>query len=200
MPIPRLVDLDLETMQPGTLGNTISNMSFSKYLGPGLRIGTIQAASKELTDQWSAGGANHSGGMMAQHTSYVIARMIEDGSLDDVLVRLRRVYGERAAVLLRGMKMGGLPKGTVISGGAGGYFIWAELPASSCRRRTAEKMLEKARKEYGVHALPGSAFEVPGHERGWGKRFIRFSFSFTEAERSRMGMEMLHWALQDSQW
>lgn len=65
-PLPRIVDLDVQSihLQDETTrqwGNTISNMSFSKYLGPGLRIGSIQAASSNLIAQWTAGGANHSG-------------------------------------------------------------------------------------------------------------------------------------------
>ena len=64
-PVLRIVDLDIASLETSShsrgFGNTISNMSFSKYLGPGLRIGTIQCATKELANQFSSGGANHSG-------------------------------------------------------------------------------------------------------------------------------------------
>lgn len=198
VPIPRLVDLDLDTLKPGYRGNTVSNMSFSKYLGPGLRIGTVQTPSQALTDQWSAGGANHSGGMMAQHTSYVIDRMLREGDLDFVLERLNKTYGDRGTVL-RDCISQHFPIGTRISGGEGGYFIWVELPPASCTKKSAVELLEIARTKYGVHALSGSAFEVLNHERGWGQRYIRLSLSFSDTASCRSGIELLGQALRENQ-
>lgn len=201
-PIPRLVDLDLRSiLSPESsieVGNTISNMSFSKYLGPGLRIGILQASSKALADQWSSGGANHSGGMMAQQTSYIVAEMIEDGSMDAVISNLKVVYSDRSRTIRETIAKE-FPKGTVVSGGAGGYFIWVELPSSACTNSTAAEILEIARTEkYGVHAMPGSAFEVPGHERGWGRRFMRISLSYSDKSAAQDGIRILARVLRDS--
>lgn len=194
-PLPRIVDLDY---QEGTTewGNTISNMSFSKYLGPGLRIGTVQGATKKLVDQWSSGGANHSGGMMAQHTSYYIAEMIANGSMESVLSKLQSVYRERSRYMLDALQAQ-MPPGSQVYGGNGGYFIWVKLPETLTTRISASDLLALAREEeQGVHALSGGAFEVPGHERGWHRSFFRLSLSYIDKEDALDGIRILGQVIQ----
>ncbi|CCG83418.1 putative Aminotransferase [Taphrina deformans PYCC 5710] len=202
-PLPRIVDLDVESLHesPGTAqwGNTISNMSFSKYLGPGLRIGILQAAAKGLVNQWTSGGANHSGGMMAQHTSYYVAELIETGEMTQVLARLNEVYAERSRIMLATLAEE-MPPGTRVFGGRGGYFIWVELPESHTTHLTATQILDVARGEgYDVSALSGAAFEVPFDERGWGKRWFRISLSYLEQDVARQGIKLLGQAIRDCQ-
>lgn len=222
-PVERLVDLDLQTLSQSACtrewGNTISNMSFSKYLGPGLRIGTIQGATVNLVNQWTSGGAVHSGeglhsgcrcreanadrdagGMMAQHTSYYIAEMITSGAVTTVLSKLRHVFAERAAAMLAALAAE-MPSGTRIFGGRGGYFIWVGLPerprGSGCK--SVEEILAAAgTAEDGVLALSGAAFEVPGHVRRWGDRWFRLSLSWLDREPALEGIRRLGQAVRDS--
>lgn len=136
---------------------------------------------------------------MAQHTSYYIAELISNGSMDRVLHRLVDVYRERSKLILSSLEQY-MPSGTRAFGGQGGYFIWVELPERLIAQRSASEILEVARTEqYGVHALPGSAFEVPGDERGWGKRWFRLSLSYLSKEEAREGVKLLARAIADSQ-
>lgn len=58
--LPRLVTLDARDCDTNGGGNTLSNCSFSKLLGPGLRCGWIESATGVLARIVGEGGANHS--------------------------------------------------------------------------------------------------------------------------------------------
>lgn len=137
--------------------------------------------------------------MMAQHTSYYVAEMIESGAMTRVLKNLVTVYRERRRAMLATLASE-MPAGTKVYGGRGGYFIWVELPESSTTHMTATQILGVARSEgYHVSALAGAAFEVPFDERDWGKRYFRLSLSHLEQDVASQGIRLLGQAIRDCQ-
>ena len=192
-PIRRFVDLDSEDVT-SDYGNTLSNMSFSKYLGPGMRCGIVQGATERFMLQWSAGGANHSGGATAQMTSYFVAEIVQSGMIESVLSNLRGVYRERAKKMLDAVRAR-FPEGTEIFGGEGGYFMWIQLPPGYSAA-TEILRVAKTQSDGAVLSHPGSAFEVPGDTRGFDDRCIRISLSLVEADLAVEGLNRLARAVE----
>lgn len=185
-PLPkRIVTLDRETMADGELyGNTVSNATFSKLIGPGLRVGWQETATPQLALALSAGGAYMSGGTPAHLNTVIVLEMLRNGTVDRVIQGLRKTYGERAAVLKAAVQKY-LPEGTKLWGLEGGYFGWVDLPDEYDN----QAIVARAAK-LGVFLAPGEKFEVLGDERGWGERGVRVSVSHLEADGIEEGVRI----------
>ncbi|KAG7696680.1 hypothetical protein KL933_004785 [Ogataea haglerorum] len=171
--VPRLVYCDKQTL-PDTegYGNTVSNATFSKLAGPGLRVGWQETVSPKLVMQIHYGGANISGGAPSHTNSVIIGEMVKTGAMDDIVSKLCKVYSERALALKEAVEKY-MPKGTRLDGGNGGYFVWITLPDGyNCR-----VICEMAAKQ-GLVLANGDHFEVVGDSRGWGAQTARLSISF----------------------
>lgn len=174
LPTP-LVRMDRETLPENSRGNVIANCSFSKYLGPGLRVGWQECATPELAYHLSQSGANKSGGSPSHLNTFIVGEILRSGAIETVLKRLRKVYGDRSKAYVGFIKQY-LPKGTKISGGEGGYFLWLTFPdeydvpaiTEECKRR-------------GIVLAPGQNFEVIGDNKGWGDHCFRVSVSYHPA-------------------
>ncbi|KAI5809384.1 pyridoxal phosphate-dependent transferase [Pyronema omphalodes] len=192
--LPRLVSLDAATISPGdTTGNTISNCSFSKLLGPGLRCGWIETATPVLATQLGNAGAPHSGGCPSQFTSMIIYSFLvkspgkEKRGIDMVVERITGTYTKRCDALRRAVGEY-LPEGTQLDGAKGGFFAWLRLPEGV----DAAEVVKLAAEE-GVVVASGGMSECPGKENsmGWGKRCIRISISYCEEEQIVEGIRRL---------
>ena len=80
-PLPRLVTIDRQFIlasgrQGEDAGNVISNCSFSKLLGPGLRCGWQETATPVLAQQLARAGTNISGGCPSHFVSNIIYELI----------------------------------------------------------------------------------------------------------------------------
>ncbi|WP_199442867.1 aminotransferase class I/II-fold pyridoxal phosphate-dependent enzyme [Umezawaea beigongshangensis] len=133
--------------------------SFSKVLGPGLRVGWL-IAEPELAAELTAHGLFVSGGCVNHTTSLAVATLLNGGAYDRHLADLRvRLRTRRDALL------GALPAPVTAPGG--GFFAW--LPAPPGHR---EVHLLAAAARAGVRVSAGSRFgssAPPG---------IRLAYSF----------------------
>ncbi|KAK6536583.1 hypothetical protein TWF281_000810 [Arthrobotrys megalospora] len=130
--IKRLVDIDRELgVNPGEKGNTLSNCSFSKILGPGVRCGWVEGATGVLADAMGRSGANHSGGTPCQFSSTIIHRLLIEGNggrrvIDDVIGNICTAYRRRAELLKDAIGRY-WPEGTEVQGGDGGVFCMGQV-------------------------------------------------------------------------
>ncbi|KAI9328318.1 pyridoxal phosphate-dependent transferase [Zopfochytrium polystomum] len=121
-PPPRLVSFDLDS----DFGNVISNQSFSKIMGPGVRLGWVEGA-KGIIDQYVKSGLMYSGGSPNHLTSGIMGSAIELGTLGQTLDLMRSVLNHRMNLMFNFLSSN-LPKSVKIKKPLGGYFIWVELP------------------------------------------------------------------------
>lgn len=171
-----LVAADRATLPEGSLGNVVANYSFSKYLGPGLRVGWQECATPELAYHLSQSGQVRSGGTPSHLNTFVAGELIRSGAAERILRTLNEAYSTRRHAYLQAMHEY-LPKGTKIVGGHGGYFFWVTLPDGYDVQAITKKSSEK-----GIVLAPGHHFEVEGDEQGWGDHCFRVSLSYHDGD------------------
>jgi 2-aminoadipate transaminase len=153
--------------------------SFSKILGPGLRLGWVHAA-EPLIERFSQHGALRSGGGQNPVIASIVEGVIERGGLDRNIEQLRATLGARAKVLWSALRRC-LPE-LAVPEPRGGYFVWVPLPAGA----DATALLERA-EAHGVRFTPGPRCAVERDLRG----FVRLSFAFYEPTELELGVERL---------
>ncbi|ELT99789.1 hypothetical protein CAPTEDRAFT_183609 [Capitella teleta] len=165
----RLITYDRPS-DPGYKGHVLSNGTFSKIFGPGLRLGWVEASDRLMDFFWkshsihSAGSANH-------FTSEIIAEVISKGMLRDHLKYMRDQYTETVKLIGETLRSK-LPSSVKFRQLEGGYFFWVEMPEGCQGVRVAEL----ARGNQNVVVLPGGRCSATG---GY-QNCVRISFSFNE--------------------
>ncbi|QPG77292.1 hypothetical protein FOA43_004700 [Brettanomyces nanus] len=181
----RMVYLDRETLPEGEeYGNVVSNATFSKLLGPGLRAGYQETATPKLAYLLSQGGAIMSGGSPAQLNTIIIGELIKTGVIDRVIADLVKVYSIRAKVLKNSIRKY-LPEGTKFTFFDGGYFGWVTLPDGYDLKMISEECTKR-----GVILATGDNFEVSGDFKGWGEHAVRLSLSFMTSDELEKGIKI----------
>lgn len=158
--------------QQGAAATVVSLGSWSKILGPGLRLGWIEAEG-EMLQRLAADGEVDSGSFSSPLVESLVAKMIEQGAVRVHLEALRTALSRRA-VLLAGAINGELPEGIppVVASAPAGYFLWVDL-----RGADANALRERCTASHGVSFLPGTRCAL---EADVAPSYARVCFAFLE--------------------
>lgn len=181
----KMINIDRDTLPEGEeYGNVISNGTFSKLLGAGLRTGWQETATPKLARLLASGGANLSGGTPGHLNTVIIGELLKSKEIDTIIENLNNVYSKRAIALKEAVKQF-LPNGTIISPVDGGYFSWITLPNGYDNQKIAQECSNR-----GVILATGDNFEVTGDPIGWGEHGVRVSISYLNEEKIRQGIKI----------
>lgn len=200
MKLPRLCDIDLAMgaaeNDPRGFGHAVSNGSFSKMVGPGIRTGWVEG-SPAFAYGVAQTGSTKSGGSPSQFCAAMMARLISSGELEDYLEKtVRPALQRRHALMMDAIHRYLTPLGDVKvreSGllGArtyGGYFVWLTLAGGVSARVVADKALRDA----NVIVGSGDMFQVHGDEERLSfDGAIRLTFSWESEEDIVEGVRRL---------
>jgi DNA-binding transcriptional MocR family regulator len=192
--LPRLADIDavLDGGPSTPFGNTVSNGSFSKLLGPGLRTGWAEGTAAFIHGL-SLCGSSTSGGPPSQLSSWLAAEAIASGRLDKHIDEaLKPTLQRRSQALLGTIRDFLVPLGVQVGGAldevAGGYFISVKLPAHV----DSKLLCERAEREHGLLLACGRLFAVHGDENvASGGDFVRLCFAYEDESRLVDGIKRM---------
>ncbi len=170
--VPAIYSLDTQN-QVMVLG------TFSKILGPGLRLAWIVAPT-EWMDRMVV--AKQSMDLCSPtYTQLIVAEYLRRGLLSEQIEKIRKIYGRKLEVMLEALERY-MPKGVEWSKPEGGLFLWVKLP----KRLSANDLFPKAI-ESKVAYVVGSAF----HCNGRGQNTMRLNFSFPTEQQIDEGIQRL---------
>ena len=161
-------------------GRVLSLGSFSKILGPGLRLGWVHART-DLVERFTEHGVLRSGGGLNPLVSSIVHGTIERGFLPTHIERLRQALRRRAAAMSDALDAH-LPDAAYVRP-RGGYFVWCKLPGGV----DTSALLERARNEHAVGFCPGTRCAVSRDL----KDHVRLSFSFYDEAELGAAVERL---------
>jgi 2-aminoadipate transaminase len=144
--------------------------SFSKTVGPGLRLGWITAAP-DVVRALIGRGFVDSGGGLNHATALTMATMGSSGRYVEHVQRIRAVYRRQRDALVAALRAHVPAVDTTTP--RGGWFLWLRLPDGVC----AADLLTSAR-EHSVAFLPGNRF----YTQPVADDHARLSFSMFEPE------------------
>ena len=109
-------------------GRIVSLGSFAKILAPGLRLGWLHAPD-DMMKRLTVSGVVDSGGGLNPLPSALVRTLLERDSVQGFVDQLRQTYGERARALSAALRRE-LGDWVTFQEPQGGFFLWAELPAT----------------------------------------------------------------------
>ncbi|EED21304.1 aminotransferase, putative [Talaromyces stipitatus ATCC 10500] len=194
--VPRLVDVDgyLDGGPIDEWGNAMSNGSFSKLIGPGMRVGWAEGTEK-FAYGLSQAGSSRSGGAPSQLSSTFVDQLLPSGILQrHIKQELIPAYRARYNRIISAINDHLLPLGFKLPAGnqpiSGGYFIWLDLPLSL----TGDLLAQRALADEMLMIGSGTMFQVQddcseNHQRF--ERSIRLCFAYERFEVLYEGVERL---------
>jgi 2-aminoadipate transaminase len=159
--------------------------SFSKILGPGLRLGWMLVPEHiyqkcELIKQ-AVDACSPSFTQMLAH------KFVESGAVYTYIDSVRIQYKERAEAMVSALRKH-LPEGVYFTAPRGGFYIWLELPENTDSTAILKKAIEK-----GVVFVSGKTFDPHGQKNN----HIRLSFCNTPVEKINQGIPLVAEAIKD---
>ncbi|KAK9591830.1 Valine--pyruvate aminotransferase [Aspergillus fumigatus] len=200
--VPRLVDIDryMDGGPQDEWGNVISNGSFSKLIGPGMRTGWAEGTAK-LAYGLSQTGSSRSGGAPSQIASTIIAQLLINGTFQSHLTGvLQPAYARRYHVMMSSIRKHLLPLGVGLPDSSevvGGYFIWVRLPSPL----RAADIVQLAQKTQNLRVAAGEIFQIPGDSVDRGNDFhvfLRLCFAWSEEDQLAEGVRRLGCVIHDA--
>lgn len=199
MLLPRLCDIDLAMGQaendPQGFGHAVSNGSFSKLVGPGMRTGWLEG-SPAFAYGLAQTGATKSGGSPSQFCASLMADLVQSGALQERLATtLRPQLQHRHRIMMEaihkhlgplkvGIRDASLPDGNVY----GGYFVWLTLEQGI----SAKTVSGAAMVEENLVVGNGTMFQVPGDEKTVDlDNAVRLTFAYVAEKDLTEGVERL---------
>ncbi|OAA62916.1 Pyridoxal phosphate-dependent transferase, major domain protein [Cordyceps fumosorosea ARSEF 2679] len=207
MRLPRLCDIDLSlpraASDPAGFRHTVSNGSFSKISGPGVRTGWAEA-SPAFAAGLASTGSTRSGGAPSQLCAGMLCDLVDSGALERSIDEvLRPALQRRHRLLLNAVRARLAPRGVTLressltGGGAGsfgGYFLWLGLGEGS--GYSADLVAHVAREEENVIIGHGNMFTVQDEEtRTLFEDRFRLCFSWLPEKDLEEGVERLEQVL-----
>lgn len=199
MKLPRLVDIDLAMGQaeddPQGFGHAISNGSFSKMAGPGVRTGWVEG-SRAFAYGLSQTGSTKSGGSPSQFCASMLAQLVQSGELQEFLATtIRPGLQRKHRCMMDAIKEHVVPHGVQFRNAAlakgsvyGGYFVWLTLEDGLSAKLIGEVALAEENLIVGT----GGMFEVHGDEKSFSfDDAIRLTFSWLPEEELVEGVRRL---------
>ncbi|MFI1657365.1 aminotransferase class I/II-fold pyridoxal phosphate-dependent enzyme [Streptomyces sp. NPDC020472] len=144
--------------------------SFAKTLGPGLRLGWLEAGP-ELIGTLTGRGQLVSGGALNHLTSLAVTMLMGDGRYDRRLSWLREGLRLRRDTLVAALRAG-LGDSVTVGCPAGGFFLWLDFGP-----RRSEASLLAAADRAGVAVAPGSRYGSPAGTH------LRLAYSLNSPDR-----------------
>ncbi|CEJ95148.1 hypothetical protein VHEMI10646 [[Torrubiella] hemipterigena] len=199
MSMPRICDIDLamgnSENDPLGFGHAVSNGSFSKISGPGVRTGWAEASPAFITGLAHT-AATRSGGAPSQLCASMLAELVETGKLQEYIEEtLRPAMQRRHRLLIDAVRTHLAPLGVSTRASSmegsesfGGYFVWLDFP----KEFSADLIASVAKEEDNLILGYGNMFVVKGDESG--ARFnhsIRLCFAWEAEEDLVDGVKRL---------
>ena len=161
--------------------------TMSKVLSPGLRLGYICGPKHVLSalQQLKTNMDLHT----STYTQLLTARVINAGLLDTHLPNVRKLYREKAQVMLESLEKF-MPKHPEVNWThpSGGMFIWLNLPQGLDSKDLLQRVLDS---DVPVGFVPGEAFYANDPELN----HCRLSFVTVPSQKIRAGVESIGRAL-----
>jgi DNA-binding transcriptional MocR family regulator len=206
MRLPRLCDIDRAlgpaANDPQQFGHVISNGTFSKIVGPGVRTGWVEA-TPAFAYGLSQTGSTRSGGAPSQLSATLMCELLKTGDLDRQIETVTRPALQRRHMLMMdaihkhlGPYIGSLREASMAGSKLyGGYFVWFSLKETGPR---AKAVAERAQKSENLIVGYGDIFEVHGDEDSARFKYeIRLCYAWEPEEDIVQGVERLARVLHD---